>query len=353
MFMHRRIVSMLLVMGMCITLMPLTAFAAEEHSDGCYIASAICPSEYTEFAMENVSDYVLSFGNELSATNIFVGTPFSFADGNSDVFYFPVICDGHIRYLFRIYPDGNSFSGVISSFLADDIDSLAPLTSVESPMYLSLAGSKIIATIGPESYELFEYPSYLAAEDEAVTLTEESYEAKDIKEPLGINLDLRQTRDVFERIELDITETQQDEYWCTAFCLATIIRTRTNYETTAYTLATMQLGSNPDINTTFPWSGIYLAERYGLYPTVLRSLASNDTLVSQINSGRPCIMAVESSKYAHSLVLRGWGSTGIWSVWNPWFTYYENFSITGTYLPTGYKPTSENLYTPYMSAYNF
>lgn len=357
--MKKRILCLLMTCVVCLSLFPSTAFASDTESSSCYIASVDCPDAYFDYAEANISKFILSLNDGLDTTKVSVGTPFAFADNEPDVFYFPVMYNGTIVYLFRVYPNGDFYSAAITEFLAADIESLAHLTSVDTPMYLNCVANKIIATIGNNSYELFEYPESMVNENYGIPQrTASAYSVKNIKFSPTIQLDLRQARDVYEYITLSITEDQDDEGWCTAFCLAAIIRTKTNYTTTARGLMTIVLGDDPDIDTPFPWvsdSGatmVSVCDQYGLSPVVLTTTVSNGVLCSEINAGRPCLVAMEAVGGNHSVVLRGYSSIGTWSIWNPWGTFCENYSMNGPYVPTGYSAAKWS-FEPYMHAYNF
>lgn len=125
-----------------------------------YIETTICPQEYIEYAENNIVGFVESYGEgNLSYSSIFVGTPFSFVDYDSDVYYFPVICDGTIKYILRVYPNNNnSFDAVISDFLAAELESIARYTSITTPLRLNRVGNYIVASIGSNSFILFSYP---------------------------------------------------------------------------------------------------------------------------------------------------------------------------------------------------
>ena len=54
-----------------------------------------------------------------------------------------------------------------------------------------------IATIGTDSYELFEYPEYMSdGEDFIAPTSAEEYSIQNVKVPTSIELDLRQAREV-------------------------------------------------------------------------------------------------------------------------------------------------------------
>lgn len=355
----KKITSMLLVYALLLLAIPSFAFASENCSSSCYIATTACPAEYIDYAYNNISKFILSLHENVNLDNIHVGTPFAFADADADVYYFPVLYNGSIKYLFRVYPDGNSYSAVISAFLADELNRLAPRTSTNHPLYLNLEDSKIVATIDGDKHILFEYPEL--TESSIISngaASEQSLSVVDARSVAEITLNLQLTRDVFKYISLDITEKQGDNSWCTAYCLATIIRTQTTAYTSALGLMTIALGINPNPSSPLPWatdSGVKItniSNQYGLSPTVLTTTVSNEVLIQELNNDRPCIVALQSTAEPHSVVLRGYSSYGTWGIWNPWFEFYENFTIGGTYVPTGYSSTTYS-YTPYMHAYNF
>ncbi len=139
---------MILACALLLATVPSFAFASDNSDPGFFIATSECPTGYIEYASENLSNFIMSLPDKIDYDDIYVGTPFSFADADADVYYFPVFNNETLTYLYRVYPDGNTYSATISSILADDLDQLAMLTSANRPMYLNLVDSQIIATIG-------------------------------------------------------------------------------------------------------------------------------------------------------------------------------------------------------------
>lgn len=354
--MRKKVLSLLLASILTILLIPsgISATESETAETNCYIATTECPQGYIDFAEENVSNFVLSMGESLDYDDIIVGSPFAFADYGADVYYFPVICDDVITYLFRVYPDGDSYSAVISRFLADDIEELSDLTSVQNPMYLNLVNNRIVATIGTEEYVLFEYPDGISDVNQPAVASLIEHEVVDVKETSEIELNLMQTRVFYQYIDLDIIETQSSrDKWCTAYCLSTIIRTQTTFYTTAESCVIIALGSDASTTKAFPWSSIAtVSKQYRITPTVLTTTASNSVLMTELNAGNPVIAAMDRGTSQHAIVLRGYSTAGNWSIWNPWFDFYESCSMSGAYVPVG-LPSSTNSYYPYAHAYNF
>lgn len=366
--MKKKVLCLLMAIMICVSIVPTYAQAAEQNGAPCYIASKECPEEYITYAAENVSKFVLSVNEGLSLSDISVGTPFSFAGRNADIFYFPIMFRGAIKYLFRVYPTDDGFSAVISEMLAKEIDSLSYLTSADTPMYLILDGTKIVATIGSNTYEFFDYPEDMSLEGSKMTrISNDEYSIRNVKEAIEIQLDLIQPRDVYKNIDLDIKDGDiQGKYskWCLACCVAKIIAFQTNNSTVdAYNVMSLAYAGRYTDSDSFKWTdttvngktikGVYsVSSMYGLYPTVLEEMPSNSVLVNEIFAGRPCILAMRCSTGNHAVVLRGWSSLGTWSIWNPWYKGYESFPMDGVYVPATESSTTRS-YTAYKAAYNF
>lgn len=363
--MKNRMICLFLSVVLCFSLLPSAALASEATATPCYIASSDCPEAYIEYARENISKFVMSITENQPESRFSVGTPFAFAAQDADIYYFPVIGNGRIKYLFRVYPSGDGFGCAISEFLAAELNELAPLTSASSPMYLRLVDDCIVATIGNQPHELFQYPVSMSnASETAVFSTAAGYSVRNVAAISDIALNLQPARDVSNYIPLQIIETQSDNNWCTAYCLAMIVRTQTTYYTTARSLMTQVLGSNPDTETAFPWSSDYgvtmtsILNIYGIYPVVRITTVSETTLMQEIMSGRPCLAAMKTQqtnpndRYHHSILLRGYSTAGIWSIWNTWYSVCESYSVGSFYVPYT-ESADEFSFSPYMHAYGF
>ena len=367
--MKNKIISVLLVCVLSFLPMSSYVFAAQNRmtsSEGCYIASSACPGEYIAYAEKMASDFVLSVDEDFQDKEIVVGTPFSFAVSETNMYYFPIVCDGVISYLLRVYPSSSSdsLSGVITQFLASDIEWLSRFTTPENPLYLRQIGSKIVAFIGENEYLLFEYPEEMTGrEDVAYSRSAESFTVINAKESADIPLNLHTVdyqRTVAERASITINKCEQQgsQNWCTAFCLAAIIRTVTSYkDVRAINCVCDAFGYVPSEDTTFPWNKIsYVANCYGLHPTDDKKLVKNSVLYSEIENQRPIIQAMDSAdgQNQHAVVLRSYNlKNKTWGIWNPWYTYYEWYSMSGDYVPTTCTGTANNTYHPYWHAHNF
>lgn len=153
-------------------------------------------------------------------------------------------------------------------------------------------------------------------------------------------------------IALDITETQGSNSWCAAYCTSTILRTL-GYSSTAEGIMSI-FYRNPKTTDSISRSQVVsYANMRGLYPTQVESTVSYETLRDELRSNRPVHFSMTRTGGNHAVVLRGYNSRySKWSIWNPWFTTYETFSMGGTYVPTGYSSSTYS-YTYARTIYNW
>lgn len=327
-----------------------------------FIETTACPQGYVDFAEGNIAGFVESYceGN-VPYTSIMVGTPFAFLDYGSDVYYFPVICDGVIRYVFRVYPNqNNGYDAAISSFLAEELESLAKVTSANMPLKLNRIGNEIIASIGNEEYILFTYPDDMndVSLQSEVANNRGTIATKVIDAKTNVGIDVvvdkstRTTNSWSYYIDLDIIETQGSNSWCAAYCTSTILRTL-GYSSTAEGVMSIfyrRPGSSDSISRE---QVVSYANMRGLNPIRVESTVAYETLRDDLRSNRPVYFSMSRSGGNHAVVLRGYNSRrSTWSIWNPWFTSYETFSMGGTYVPTGYSSSTYS-YTYARTIYNW
>ena len=323
--------------------------AEEANNDGCYIATTACPDGYWEYVEANAARYVRSMEDAGNYSVITVGQPFAFTQSNALVYHFPIICDGDITYVLRVFPDGDSYSGVISEMFASELTDLSEYTSVSEPMYISNKNDDIVATIGDRDYMIFENVGQASVVSVATIASVENLQVVDITESTELTINAAQTRDIMEYINLGITETQGNNQWCTAYCLAACIRCQTNHTVYASDCMEDALGTYTTSDE-FPWSKVRtVALQYGLAPTVLSTTTSNAILIREMTEGSPVLQGMNSSDYDHTVVLRGYSSgANTWSIWNPYYSYYENYTIGGVYMDA-----LGTAFTTVVHAYNF
>ena len=128
-----------------------------------------CPEEYMEYAPEAVARHLSSYGSEmgvdyLSDENVQVGNPFTFANTNSDIFYFPILRNGNIFYIVRVFQKSNGdYSAISSEMLAKELNELSEKTDSETPLFLVgelNEGYDIVAYIGGVRHVLETTPRF-------------------------------------------------------------------------------------------------------------------------------------------------------------------------------------------------
>ena len=145
------------------------SYDGEYRNDGLFMAVLPCPEGYMEYAPEAVARHLSSYGSEmgvdyLSDENVQVGNPFTFANTDSDIFYFPVLRNGKIIYIVRVFRKSNGdYSAVSGEMLKKELNELAEKTDSETPLFLVgelNEGYDIVAYIGGERRVLETSPRF-------------------------------------------------------------------------------------------------------------------------------------------------------------------------------------------------
>ncbi len=346
----KKIVSLILSLSFVFAL-GLSPFSAQS-ADGLYMVTIACPQGYINYAEENVSRFVVGTGDDIDFSSLEVGSPFSFAQQGSDIYYFPILIDGVITYLLRVYPSGSgTYDAVISSFLAEELESLAPLTSQNNPMRLVMDGSRIVAIIGADEYTLFTYPTNtVAASAVSMASFDNEYVTVNAKQEINVTVNAIQSRSrQYMFFGLDISETQGNNSWCAAYAAAAILRSIGVSGPVGSPVARdiMEWIHGEDVSS-FDTAGEenllnYAADVWDVYPSYVHDTMNQEFLISQLNDGWPVYWRMVRTGGSHAVVLRGYDlRSSVWSIWNPWFSFFESMSMGGTYVPTGY---SSSIYT--------
>ncbi len=129
---------------------------------GIYLMSKKCPAEYVEYARENIRRYINSLdpSDKPSVKDLKLGNPFSFCNTDSDLFYFPVISNGSITHMLRVYKKSNGeYGAAIGKSFVEEINDLASKTSKTSPLILMMENDTAVAYVNKERTVIHEYPS--------------------------------------------------------------------------------------------------------------------------------------------------------------------------------------------------
>jgi len=131
----------------------------EYQEEGLFMAVLPCPEEHMAYAPEAVARYLYAYSCEMGVDyfadeSVQVGNPFTFANANSDIFYFPILRNGEIFYIVRIYQDADGgCSAAASTMLAEELNLLSEKTNSETPLFLVSEAdgvSNFVAYIGKE-----------------------------------------------------------------------------------------------------------------------------------------------------------------------------------------------------------
>lgn len=316
---------------------------------GLYLTTDPCPDAYIEYAEEHILDFVIASEDYIITdyNDITVGTPFNFGNTISNIYYFPVMNNGELIYLFRVYPNGNDYSATMSIFLVDELNNLSNQTSATTPMTLMMRDSDIVASIGDFEYVLFSYPDYIATNDnDDCIATPESVLSRTVVDiTTEMDLDLVQSGSplssdaTFKSLPLTIKNTQGNTSWCAAYVSDIILRyigavpSTHSYQNIVnyFSLTTNTSLSFTDVRT--------YANTKGVSPYyIAKNSYTNSDLVNEIDNNRPVYISMISTSSTdgsgHAVALRGYNLTSnTYSIWNPWYTFYETYSIDGIYVP--------------------
>ncbi len=147
---------------------PPSSYAKDTNLTSIYLMSKTCPKEYVDYAQENIGRYIYSLepSERRSVKDMKLGSPFSFCNTDSDLFYFPIITNGSITHMLRVYKKSTGDCGaVIGKSFVQEINELASKTSNESPLILMMEEDTVVAYINKERIIIQEYPQGTVGSD--------------------------------------------------------------------------------------------------------------------------------------------------------------------------------------------
>ncbi|MDD6276651.1 MAG: C47 family peptidase [Clostridia bacterium] len=363
-----RLISVLLSFVMFASAIPVFA---ETESPRLQFYTESCPSEAMEYAE---SSYVRMIRGAVEldsfdvSGNIYLGTPFVIStttQGENDVYYFPLINNDSFIGTFRIYQDTDndeeSYSGIVSRYLSDELNFLNANYADSQPIFLYEDNYNIMAKIGNDTILL--HPSEMGTSPIGVNVGTVRFAMK-IVTPMVSNLpvvnvdSVGQTRSPSAGLSLSIIETQGNNNWCAAYATAIIIRYLTGNTKSPTAAGLMSIFyRNPTSSDTFPKEYVIkYAQSRGYNPITSNSSLGSTAVFAQIDALKPIYISAKgynssTRKYSyHALVLRGYSRTNdTYSIWNPWHNYYETMDM----IKKTYKATSVLTYTWNSTIYNW
>ena len=95
--------------------------------------------------------------NELNGIAI-IGRPFSFCNYDSDVFYFPIIYNGEIRYTFRVFPnDDGVHEGILGKAYVTELNETLLESRRENPLIFLQENESVVTYFRNIRKEIFIY----------------------------------------------------------------------------------------------------------------------------------------------------------------------------------------------------
>lgn len=218
--MKKKILSAILAMCLLCSMVP-SAFAMSDEGQDLYIYSKSCPEEYYAYASDEIAG-LLATPDYAYIGEAQLGTPFTFANQNSNVYYFPIYSNGEIELTFHVYPGNDgALAGVLSPAFAKNLNEIATDTTVANPL-------RIVYDSGDVSFQLDNYekvvqstPDNGSDEEDSVSLFSDDFAVVKCEPTEDIAL-LPSSR-ATKYLSLSIIETQGGNNWCLAYATATVM----------------------------------------------------------------------------------------------------------------------------------
>lgn len=353
--------------------------------DKLYISSLECPADYKEYVKTKIDNIIMSIepSELINVDTVAVGTPFSFSNEESDIFYFPILCNNEIAYLLRVFPkEEGDYGWILGKTLVNELNELARNSSEDIPLILSMENNSVIATVGKVKRDLIKYPIDMEMNNivnanknsdspviasgktlSTVLATEidsdinYSVKATSLLKNTRVNIASITSAPTFKYLALSLIEQQgEEELWCAAYASAAIIRYVEGSSTSprAYDVMRYHFDNPAETDHIGENEVAWYANSRLLFPELAQVLPS-DILMTEISENKPVYLrmrrTVSGNHHYHAIVLRGYSqTTNTWSIWNPWELSYETFEIGSTYVPVG-NQTRE--YTYYQTLYRW
>lgn len=353
-----KILSLALVLAFLLT--PMRSYAEEPSSpvlegetvaDSLYVLSENCSEEILNEGINLSSRLVLSEveqGNLIltSDVDVEVGQPFIFeGDGVNSIklYNFPIFIDQNIEYIVRVYldPVTETYEGIISQDLTLGLESLKNKTSKDLPAKILVENGAIYSIIGDEKIKLLSNsdPNFKETAVKNRMVQTDGIENQEIinisenKEKINIPQSMNRALASNYFLSLDMKERQGSLPRCTCYTSAAVVRYVTGKSYVTQQTAYNYYGTNSNNGNVARFMNAY-----GAYYTSVSGTLHSTTIKTNIYNNKPIVIAAygygDRAGASHSLVIRGYSdSSWTYSVWNPWYNYYESMSYNSkTYV---------------------
>lgn len=316
---------------------------------GFYLLTTTVPEDATSYAVNNVSRFLLARSeiDNFDLNSVTMGTPFTIGKENTadtDVYYFPIISNNQVIYTFRVYVSGNEYTGILSPYMAEQLNDYMNATTPSDPLHIYMESGKVMAALS-DSVEILEeshagYEPSLNIVTASVDYTD--LEVTNILTNIAFVESPVTIASASKDLTLDMKEQQGSQQWCAAFAMAAILRYKGSSSVTAEGIVKYFYPKSSDLeNESVSRDQLETYAKSLGYSNTTQSSStlSNSTVVSEIGSNSTpiyagCAGSGSYSKARHALVICGYNNTSsTYTVWNPWYTYTETMDqSTKTYI---------------------
>lgn len=360
--------------GFCFILMLALVFTSvvipvsasdDENWNGFYVTTSQVSAEAVDYAVDNAYDFLVSRSNidNIDLNNVTMGYPFTIGKeivDEDDVFYFPIFSGQKVIYTFRVYADNNSYTGILSPYLTEELNKYMDATSKADPLSIYMDNGNLIALQGGAIDVLEEAHFGYEPVGNKALFSVDSLDVVDInsKIDLQITSDISPMASASKNLSLDMKETQGSQSWCAAFAMSSILRYKgAGSSITAKAIMQATFPKSKDLETeSISRSQLVSYAKGKGYKSTKESSStlSNSTVVSEIYTNTtPIYAGCEGTgtykKARHALVISGYdNSKSTYTVWNPWYDYTETINQSSK----TYKVNSSSSFIWDVTIYN-
>lgn len=351
----------ILILAMIISTNSMSAFAEKRGKDldSLYINTKDIPKDMDKYARDNFKNLIKSakrtpelYGFNKKEVNKFkLGQAFNikrYENGNmisTDIFYLPILYKNNVRGLLAVTYDTetNKYIANLSKSFSDGLDSIKSNKS-NKETYTIVDINESIYAVNENNTVLLQESPFDNNKNKKLNIDTNSFKAQKNDKTIQINeentdikLDATYSALASHVISgsIDITPVLQGDHpWCGAAATAAIINYKKGESLTAEDVTVEVHGSAVEEGITNS-EVIEVASNHGLTASQTSPL-SYGAVTSDIDNDHPIYMQMQrtkedGTKAYHALVLRGYENyinygEIIYSVINPWYTYYVEIS---------------------------
>lgn len=304
-----------------------------------------CPVEAENYALESYTTMLqaaIDSGDIIVNGDVSLGSPFTILDSKNKntVYYFPILNNNTVIATFRVYVDDiltlqssePVYIGILSKYLVAELNELWKTENRDLGAVLYFDNGNIMIQIENEVNTLIPSINGNSPTKDLIDFNFSELKITSINNNLDtVNISDFQSQNYSytANLQLPIIETQFGNKWCSAYATASIMRFLTGNTNRPRALDLMVFVNKTELTDSFETNDIFeYLEYYGGSATdVSRPLTSTEVF-GEINARRPVFAGLTSPSENHAVVIIGYNrNTNTYSIWNPWYSYYETINM--------------------------